>query len=81
MTEDSLISDLDSLESRKGPQPMTCQWWADQPEDVLEAVRRNVRAKGHTLITQFLRDQKKARVTAPGIRDHVAGQCQTCQTS
>ena len=73
----SLVSFLDSLESARGPARLTCQWWADQDDQVREAVTRNVARVGHTLVARKLRDAGY-RVTYPDIKLHAEGKCR-CQ--
>ena len=79
MTEDigNLVSTLDSLETSKGPEKVTCQWWRQQPPEVHEAVTRNVARVGHTIVTRKLRESG-ARVTNPDVKLHAEGKCPKC---
>lgn len=81
MTEDAdLIAALDAIEVNKGPERSTCIFWRDASSSLRAAVLRNVASKGHTAVTALLR-KGGHRVTAPGIKEHVAGACPKCQTS
>lgn len=81
MTEDAdLIATLDAIEVNRGPGRSTCAFWRDSSSELRTAILRNVPAKGHTAVTAALR-RAGHRVTAPGIKEHVAGACPKCQTS
>ena len=77
--EDALLAELESLESSKGPQKMTCLWWQDQPPEIQAATARAVQRVGHTGVARLLK-AKGFRVTPPDIKAHANGSC-ACQTS
>ena len=56
MTEGTdLIAELDGLTLTRGPQPITCEWWANASDEQRAAVERNVRRTNFTLVTKKLR--------------------------
>jgi hypothetical protein len=75
-----LMAGLEALAVHKGPQKLTCLWWREQTPELRELVRRKVETVGHTGVTRFLRENG-ARVTAPDIKSHASGKCDSCQTS
>ena len=79
MAEDiDLLADLEALQSTKGPEKMTCQWWRAQPPEIQAATTRAVQRVGHTGVSRMLR-AKGFRVTPPDIKLHAEDGCDRCR--
>jgi hypothetical protein len=81
VAEDTIIAALADLAPSKGPMKSTCAWLQTATPDQIESIRAALaRGNTYTAVGNAMR-AAGAKVTLPGIRDHITAECATCRIS